>query len=1129
MKRKIAFLIAAVMLLTMISRPTRLWGQVSSAAPEDGKSYVVAAYVNSKYYAMPASSLGGGAISGTEITLNAANKVNTSVASGKTWTLQEGIGTDAGTYYLKCTISNETYYLYKNGTSASNHNFAVGKTNKNYWEFTTSGTAYVVTAKGRGTNNTKVSNTSGNFTLESSGTNIILLEIGDVHTITYSATNGSIAGVDAGSNAVASGASIAEGATVTLTATPSAGYSFNGWSVSGTGASLSSTDTNPTTFTMGTANASVTATFVEAGDYININPITATPTCKKQDVEFTIDTDQDLDDDPTVFYTTSAGTSSTTAPDWIDEVLFYEGTLTVAIKQNKTSSDRTAYFRVEKGSVKSDVVSITQSAFTLPAPSFDPESGAIFINEDIVLLASDTTGATIYYTMGDTPADPTTSSSVYDPEEGIAVDASTTIKAIAVKYNISSVVSTASYTVKHVLTLPSADSYGTYTAEPASPVAAGTKVTLTYTPEEGYEDYIANWSSDDVSIAIDGTFTMPEKDVAISVTVIPNPYIKDVMTPSTVGINGSSYTSWSDKSWTSDAIYAGCTSGHDDPATMIQMRSNKSDAGIYTTRSSGIVRKVSVVWTGNSTNTDGRKLDIYGKNSAYSAVTDLYNEDLDGSVVGTITYGTSTEISINNDTVTNIGLRAQNGAIYLDKIQIFWEYVFPENEGSITHNTTIPANVTINETTVTIPVGKTLTINGILNISGALTNNGNAANLIIEDGGQLIASNSVAATVKKTIADPTKTDYGHWYTISTPVHKGATDNVVISETNLTSMGSSKYDMFYLDEAEGKWINQKASGTGFANMYVGKGYLYRNDGTDLVITGNTNYGNIDYTLTKDGSGDIAGFNLIGNPYPHDITLKHITYSKGDNLTGCYVLSNAGAWGSQLSDESTISSYQGFLVQTDVDDKVATFHETAQRGAKSNGDNIKFIVSNSQYADVTYALFDKGFGLSKINHRNADIPMLYINQNDEDYAIATMDDNTKSFNLNLKAKTTGKYTLSYKADGNFSYLHVIDRLTGEDVDMLMEGEYSFIASPSDAANRFIVRLEYLNGIENSENSIFAYQSGSDIIVNGEGELQIFDVMGRRVATQYVSGVETINLQSHGVYIFKLNEKTQKIVVR
>ncbi|MBO7529526.1 MAG: fibronectin type III domain-containing protein [Bacteroidales bacterium] len=422
---------------------------------------------------------------------------------------------------------------------------------------------------------------------------------------------------------------------------------------------------------------------------------------------------------------------------------------------------------------------------------------------------------------------------------------------------------------------------------------------------------------------------------------------------------------------------------------------------------------------------------------------------------------------------------------------------------------------------VTIPDGTVAIANHITIDGGSLT---------IEDGGQLIASNSVAATVKKTIADPTKAeDYGHWYTISTPVHKDATDNVVISETNLTTMGASNYDMFYFDEAQGMWINQKTSGTGFSNMYVGKGYLYRNDGTDLVITGNTNSGDIEYTLTKDGSGDIAGFNLIGNPYPHDINLKHITYSKGENLNGCYILSDAGAWGSELDGDATISSYQGFLVQADVDDKVAIFHETAQRGAKSNGDNIKFMVANSQYEDVAYALFDKGFGLSKINHRNADIPKLYINQEDTDYAIATMSDDTKSFNLNFKAMTTGKYTLSYKADGNFSYLHVIDRLTGEDVDMLLEGKYSFIASPIDSENRFIVRLEYSAGSEISESSIFAYQSGNDIIVNGEGELQIFDMMGRRILTQYVSGVETINLQSHGVYIFKLNEKTQKIVVR
>ena len=56
-------------------------------------------------------------------------------------------------------------------------------------------------------------------------------------------------------------ASLDEGETTTITATPKAGYEFTSWAVEGTGAELSSTTTNPTTLTMGTANATVTATF----------------------------------------------------------------------------------------------------------------------------------------------------------------------------------------------------------------------------------------------------------------------------------------------------------------------------------------------------------------------------------------------------------------------------------------------------------------------------------------------------------------------------------------------------------------------------------------------------------------------------------------------------------------------------------------------------------------------------------------------------------------------------------------------------------------------------------------------------------------------------------------------------
>lgn len=54
---------------------------------------------------------------------------------------------------------------------------------------------------------------------------------------------------------------VREGATTTATASANEGYKFTGWSISGTGATLSSTSTNPTTVTMGTADATVTATF----------------------------------------------------------------------------------------------------------------------------------------------------------------------------------------------------------------------------------------------------------------------------------------------------------------------------------------------------------------------------------------------------------------------------------------------------------------------------------------------------------------------------------------------------------------------------------------------------------------------------------------------------------------------------------------------------------------------------------------------------------------------------------------------------------------------------------------------------------------------------------------------------
>lgn len=144
--------------------------------------------------------------------------------------------------------------------------------------------------------------------------------------------------------------------------------------------------------------------------------------------------------------------------------------------------------------------------------------------------------------------------------------------------------------------------------------------------------------------------------------------VVDVLTQSVTGISGTSYKDFSGKSVTSNAVYAGQCAGD---AGTVQIRSKNSNSGIVTTASGGKVRKISVVW--NSKTAAGRILSIYGKNTAYSAATDLYStSDVYGTKLGEITYGTTTELEVEGD-YEFIGLRSASGAAYFDSITVTWE------------------------------------------------------------------------------------------------------------------------------------------------------------------------------------------------------------------------------------------------------------------------------------------------------------------------------------------------------------------------------------------------------------------------------------------------------------------------
>ena len=139
----------------------------------------------------------------------------------------------------------------------------------------------------------------------------------------------------------------------------------------------------------------------------------------------------------------------------------------------------------------------------------------------------------------------------------------------------------------------------------------------------------------------------------------------DVLNREFTGRTGTIYGDWTGTG-TSGAVYAGQSAGGNEA---IQLRSKNSNSGIVTTVSGGKATKIAVVWNDNTVSES--TLDIYGKNSAYSLPTDLYNSSTQGTKLGSIVMGTSTELTITGD-YEYIGMRSASGAMWIDEIEVHW-------------------------------------------------------------------------------------------------------------------------------------------------------------------------------------------------------------------------------------------------------------------------------------------------------------------------------------------------------------------------------------------------------------------------------------------------------------------------
>ena len=338
--------------------------------------------------------------------------------------------------------------------------------------------------------------------------------------------------------------------------------------------------------------------------------------------------------------------------------------------------------------------------------------------------------------------------------------------------------------------------------------------------------------------------------------------------------------------------------------------------------------------------------------------------------------------------------------------------------------------------------------------------------------------------------------------------------------------AEEYDLYRLNPSNTMWENYKNGTHSDFNLVNGMGYLYATKETrTLAFTGTFNTGNT-MTLT-----DLpAGFNLVGNPFTMDAYVSKPYYTL--NGDGSAILTTTS--------EAVIPPCYGVIVEVEGSESVIF---TAAQQQQSTNNNGGLLIALSQADARSNALldnaivsFNEGEQLGKFyfGSQNANI---YLPQDGKEYAIA-FSEGQGEVPVNFKAKENGSYTISVNPEGvEMAYLHLIDNMTGADIDLLQTPNYSFNANVTDYESRF--KLVFASKDEDGPSTgsgTFAFFSDGNWIIANEGEatLQVIDLTGRILSSETVNG--SVSKAIHvapGVYVIRLingdEVKVQKIVVR
>ncbi len=471
---------------------------------------------------------------------------------------------------------------------------------------------------------------------------------------------------------------------------------------------------------------------------------------------------------------------------------------------------------------------------------------------------------------------------------------------------------------------------------------------------------------------------------------------------------------------------------------------------------------------------------------------------------------------------------------------------------------------------LTIPVGKALTVNGTLTNGAATAGDGLLIESTSSGSGSLLHTGGFpTATVERFVTN------GEWNMVAPPI--GSTTTQTFADASVSDSWLTRLD-------EPTATNNSGAGTGW--VYItdlatalshGSGYSYwpsvdetisfKGDvrSSDLGVPN----GNTTFTYT-DGT---HGYNLIGNPFPSALEW---------NSNADWLLSNV---------ESTIWIYDGSAYQSYT---TAAGHDIPVGQGfimRANAASPSLILPSSQRKHSSQAFLKNGRNGGIGEYENALIIVANNNQIQDKVQISFQENGTEGFDNgwdgtklfgsqeapqlflvegelqqsydhfpNLEEGDERTVAMSYipGAEGDqelvadftcFSGADVIleDLKTGITQDLKEENTYSFTGSKEDSPERFLIHFAYSpDGIGeefDNSSSINIYSYGNNIYIrsseeaiNQSGEVFVYDLMGRKLLQKQIGTGQlhkmTVNTNNNYVIVKVVKQgfvQTEKVFIK